>query len=128
MGLPAFGTNYHTVQCCRCGTTIALDKTLYEALHQNHETFWCPNGHQQHFMGKSYKEQLDEANKKLNQERKLREWAENAADKERERLKRLKAQKQRMMKRIKNGVCPCCKRSFANLHRHMATKHPEFKP
>jgi hypothetical protein len=23
-------------------------------------------------------------------------------------------------------VCPCCNRSFQNLRRHMATKHPEF--
>ena len=28
--------------------------------------------------------------------------------------------------RIKNGVCPCCKRHFTNLERHMHTKHPEF--
>lgn len=28
-------------------------------------------------------------------------------------------------KRIANGVCPCCTRSFTNLRRHMATMHPE---
>lgn len=28
--------------------------------------------------------------------------------------------------RVKNGVCPCCTRSFTNLAAHMATKHPTF--
>lgn len=31
----------------------------------------------------------------------------------------------RKLKRIHNGVCPCCNRSFVNLQRHMKTKHPE---
>lgn len=29
-------------------------------------------------------------------------------------------------KRIANGVCPCCQRTFVNLHRHMTSKHPAF--
>lgn len=33
--------------------------------------------------------------------------------------------KARLKKRVQNGVCPCCTRSFTNLRRHMATKHPE---
>lgn len=28
--------------------------------------------------------------------------------------------------RVSNGVCPCCRRSFENLQRHMATKHPAY--
>lgn len=28
--------------------------------------------------------------------------------------------------RVKNGVCPCCNRSFQNLKRHMNTKHPNW--
>lgn len=39
-----------------------------------------------------------------------------AAENERDRLKL----------RSKNGCCPCCKRNFQNLQRHMRTKHPEF--
>lgn len=27
--------------------------------------------------------------------------------------------------RVGKGVCPCCKRSFTNLRRHMTTKHPD---
>lgn len=30
-------------------------------------------------------------------------------------------------KRVGNGVCPCCNRTFENLSRHMSCKHPEYK-
>lgn len=32
----------------------------------------------------------------------------------------------RTRNRIANGVCPCCDRSFTNLQRHMASKHPDY--
>ena len=38
--------------------------------------------------------------------------------------RRMKAEKQ--LKRVHNGVCPCCNRSFQNLQKHMKTKHPEI--
>lgn len=33
----------------------------------------------------------------------------------------------RKLSRVQRGVCPCCKRSFSNLARHMEKKHPEKK-
>lgn len=32
----------------------------------------------------------------------------------------------RIKNRVGKGVCPCCNRYFANVHRHMANQHPEF--
>lgn len=29
-------------------------------------------------------------------------------------------------KRTANGVCPCCKRSFVQLARHMKSQHPDY--
>lgn len=37
-----------------------------------------------------------------------------------------KGQLTKTKKRIANGVCPCCNRSFANLERHMAGQHPDY--
>lgn len=28
--------------------------------------------------------------------------------------------------RIGKGVCPCCNRTFVELARHIATKHPDY--
>ena len=32
----------------------------------------------------------------------------------------------KIRRRVANGVCPCCKRHFVNLKRHMSGQHPEF--
>ena len=37
----------------------------------------------------------------------------------------MKGQLVRVRNRVQAGVCPCCNRTFANLARHMATKHPK---
>jgi hypothetical protein len=29
-------------------------------------------------------------------------------------------------RRVGNGVCPCCSRSFTNLKRHIRSKHPDY--
>ena len=31
-----------------------------------------------------------------------------------------------MRDRVKNGVCPCCNRSFTSLWQHIKNEHPEF--
>lgn len=50
-----------------------------------------------------------------------------AALRETERRRRAeKGAKTKLKKRIAAGVCPCCNRSFQNVRRHMANKHPEF--
>jgi hypothetical protein len=43
------------------------------------------------------------------------------------RAEKAEEAKARLEKRVRSGLCPCCKRSFVNLKRHMATKHPEEK-
>jgi len=59
--------------------------------------------------------------------------AGSARNRQRERAerteRRLSAQKgvtTRIKNRVANGVCPCCKRSFTDLRRHMETKHPKY--
>lgn len=37
------------------------------------------------------------------------------------------AQLTKTRKRIANGVCPCCHRTFQNLARHMAGQHPAYE-
>jgi hypothetical protein len=32
----------------------------------------------------------------------------------------------RIKRRVANGVCPCCKRTFQDLARHMAGQHPRY--
>lgn len=118
--------HYEITACWACGTPIALETNLYKALLENHKDFMCPHGHSQHFTAKSWKQRAEEAEQKLANEVKAKQWAQQDAKVERERAERALKEKRRLKERIKNGVCPCCKRSFVNLHRHMTTKHPHF--
>lgn len=124
--------------CCSCGVTFFIPADLRARRKKDASSFYCPNGH-----GQSYsRSEADMLRAKIKEweayaasQTKRKEWAEQAANQERERAsaaeKAVRAQKAaatRLRNRIKNGVCPCCTRSFQNLKRHLATKHPEFTP
>lgn len=112
-----------------CGIQFAMPQKFSDTCSQHGTVFHCPRGH-----ALSYGEsELVKANKRLEFEKIRREAAERDAEafrKARDTARKaegiakgkLKAQSER----VKNGVCPCCNRSFLNLQRHMATKHKDF--
>jgi hypothetical protein len=114
---------FETCVCYECGVVFAMTKEHRKYFLNKREkaTFYCPNGHSQCYIGLSDAEKL--AQEKARHQETLARL--NAAQVEQERLK---AEQERLKKRIKRGVCPCCKRSFPGsaLVRHIKTKHPEF--
>ena len=121
--------HYRTFACCECGVEVALPDNFEEHRRRDHRRWYCPNGHPQHFRGESDVERLM---KQVEAETKKRQWAEQAQKRAEEAeaaaLRKATAAKKKLKaqtKRVANGVCPCCQRSFTNLRRHMATKHPE---
>lgn len=109
-----------------CGHEILLTKEHYEACKETNRAWYCTVcGCQRVFVGKTTVDQLRgelAAAKQREETEKARRWEVEAA------LSKEQASKARLKKRIKNGVCPCCTRSFTNVQRHMATKHPDYKP
>lgn len=111
------------MECGACGVSFAVPIHFYNERYNKGGDWYCPNGHCRHFCESEVvklRAQLDAKQRELTaskcetmRERQLREFAEK--------------QKARMSKRVQNGVCPCCNRTFQNLARHMATKHPEKK-
>lgn len=92
-------------------------------------SWYCPNGHSVTYPGLSEEEQLK---RDLERERTRagrlaseRDQARASARAQRAAATRARNQRDKERKRVGNGVCPCCNRSFANLQRHMTTKHPE---
>ena len=105
--------------CISCGVHFGIPKQLDTQLRSNHNGFFCPNGHKQYYTAESEAEKL---------RRELRRKEQEVADQVRAKLD-FQAQlesAQRKLKRVAKGACPCCNRSFTNLHKHMATKHPEI--
>ena len=111
------------VECCECHMDFGVTPTFERDRRRDHRSFYCPVGHRQHYPQRSDVEQLrDElASTKT---RLLRERDAHQHTEARRRAE--KAAKTKIKKRVAAGVCPCCNRSFENLARHMASKHPDF--
>lgn len=128
--------------CCHkdCGVLFAMTSGLYEDFKQDAKRyFFCPNGHQQHFAETEetrLRRELEQERKAraIEKERLLSDAAthKRIADSERKarehvsnQLRGVKAHRDKIVKRIDAGVCPCCNRTFGNLAAHMKTKHPK---
>lgn len=114
--------SFATIDCCTCGLTFAVPESFERALRDKHQGFHCPNGHPLVFNAKNEAEKLRD---ELAKEKQRREMAEREAGMEARRAVTAEQELARVTKRVKNGVCPCCNRTFQNLARHMKTKHPE---
>lgn len=114
-----------TVTSCWCGIGMALPEDLYIEAKRSKKHIYCPLGHTW-VVSRSFDDERRELESRLETERHSQQfWREQALHNE----KRLAAQKgvtTKLKKRIANGVCPCCKRHFANVERHVKNQHPDF--
>jgi hypothetical protein len=123
--------------CHVCGVIFFVPQDLQMRARRDGRTFYCPNGHGAVYMetdlAKAQKLARDwEAYSKAETARKDRALADAneqraAREQTQRRLSATIGAKTRIVNRIKNGVCPCCNRTFVNLHQHMTTQHPGFQ-
>lgn len=125
-----FNTVFKTITCYKCQITFAVDASIRARWIDTHEIWYCPNGHQQHYLGETEAQRL---RKQLDAKERELQFARNNAASERaareqteRRLTARKAVNTRLRNRIKHGVCPCCRRTFTNVAQHMKTQHPKF--
>lgn len=117
MGIYVDGIEFVTIECYKCGVPFAMTNDLNNRCLRNHNrSFYCPNGHSQAYIGKTKEQKLKE---RLEQE-------QSRSGKLEERANKISGNYTRMRKRVANGICPCCNRTFQNLLNHMKTKHPDF--
>lgn len=113
-------------ECITCGVVHAIPTELRTRYHK-HGGFWvCPNGHSQ---GWNKKNSTSEAEKREAEIARLSSqiaYKDEQIASERRRVSAAKGEVTKIKKRVGNGVCPCCNRSFQNLHRHISNQHPEF--
>lgn len=118
---------FKVVSCYTCGVRFGITGELYRRVVTDaNGSIYCPACGNQTVWSKS------EAQKRIEElERKLKWEADNAASQKTARelaeasLIATKGQLTKIRNRVEKGVCPCCNRSFPNLRRHMATKHPK---
>ncbi len=123
--------------CAKCGLTFGVSDEFKSQRRDDHAMFYCPNGHTNYY---PYKSKAERIQVELENERAARRKdieAKQAAfsralNAERERdhhwteRKKTNTRLRHLKERVKHGVCPCCHRTFADVARHMETKHPGF--
>lgn len=117
--------------CCNCQVIFGMHAPTYDLRRNDKKSFYCPNGHAQHYTGESEIQKLE---KQLANERQYHQWTKTNLDearRERDTAKKsaysFKGKLNSVKRRVANGVCPCCNRTFQNLHNHMKKQHPHFK-
>ncbi len=115
--------------CHECGILYATPEGFRNSRKRDQGTFYCPNGHPAYYT----ESEADKVRKELAREQHRREQAEAEATRQREyaesverRLSAARGAHTKTKKRIAAGICPCCRRPFANLMRHMAGQHPDY--
>jgi len=125
-------TSLTAIHCGECGGTYALDSRYYKEKTECGGFWICPYCRCEWGIPADGTE-IARLKRKL-------EYQEAQTDTERRRLhserdRHTRTQRQlsatrgvvtRTKKRIACGTCPCCKRRFTNLQRHMETQHPKY--
>ncbi len=121
--------DYTHISCGECGTKFAITKALDSALTSKGGDIWCPRGHLLTY-GEGEKSKLK---RQLANKQAALDGVKRDLDDERDRhahtearRRAAKGQLTKTKKRIANGVCPCCNRTFKDLAAHMTTKHPDY--
>lgn len=125
--------------CGTCGIIYAMPEDHIARRKQDHEAFYCPNGHGRSFTGKNeaelLREQLAAKDREIAAVRSRVDTLRNNLDTEREShsatvrsLRATKAVVTRTKKKIVAGRCPCCSTKFKDLAVHMRTEHPNYDP
>jgi hypothetical protein len=124
-------TSLTTIQCGECGGTYAIQER-YRAQRQEAGDGWncpyckCQWGYYGETEAQRLRRQLVQSQNSVVAERQRHD--QTRADLRETELRRI-AQKgvtTRIKNRITKGVCPCCNRTFQDLQRHMAGKHPNY--
>lgn len=111
------------IECASCSVDFGIGKQYQDNRRKDHGSFYCPNGH-----SNVYNQDNEEEKQRKRAdaaEARARSWRDQAEAAERSRIAQ-KAATTRLQKRVANGICPCCHRSFQNLRRHMSGQHPDF--
>lgn len=116
--------------CATCSMLFAIPSRFEKQRRDDHVEFYCPAGHSNYYPQKSEAEKLKDDVARLQREREYAEARERDLRVNNTNLKLKNAAQRGVTTRIKNrihaGVCPCCRRNFVSLGKHMRNQHPNY--
>ena len=116
-------TTLTSISCGECGGIYAITERYRKQKHDKGGYWNCPYCQSNWGYGES---EIDRLKKKVEQEKKRTEWAKQDLKNTENKLRAAKGQVTKIKNRVSKGVCPCCNRTFQNLHRHMENQHPKW--
>ncbi len=124
-------TSFVSTTCAHCKVEFGLHPDTDRELRRSGYGFKCPYGHALVFnAGPSEEDKLRQERDRLKQNAAYLEDRLRAEVEHRKAAQNQARAQRGVVTRLKNraaaGVCPCCNRSFAQLRRHMETKHKDF--
>ena len=120
------GVQLEVVNCWSCGCMFALSADLKNNMMSREETLYCPKGCRLSLGEPHWKKKLERALKSEEYYKESAARNREHAQKTERKLTATRGVVTRFKNRISRGVCPCCDLSFADLERHMKTKHPDY--
>lgn len=122
-------TEFEVIDCANCGMEFGVLASYIERRRKDGRSFNCPNGHSLSF-GKSeadkLREQLEAKQRRLDSAEARITHLKDQNDATERALRAQRGANTKLRKRVSNGVCPCCNRTFADLGRHMSGQHPDY--
>jgi len=116
-------TDFVSLSCGACGVSFAITDGFYRARRRDHKSFYCPNGCCRAYNIESDEERL---RRQLSESHQSNSSLRDRLETTRRSRAALKGQVTKIKRRVGKGVCPCCRRNFANLKRHMEGQHPDW--
>lgn len=126
--------------CPACFVVFAMPSSLESARREDGKSFYCPNGHTMSFHETKLDKERKRAERLEKEKAQLeadRSWYQERLREERAGHKKTYAQLngtkgalKKAQKRAEAALCPVdgCKRKFVQMERHLAAKHPDYKP
>lgn len=111
------------INCGKCGGVYAISERYRQHKYDRGGTWHCPYCQTSWGYTESEVQRLERA---LEAKRRREANLEAELKRSTDMLVAQRAATTRMKNRVAKGVCPCCKRSFVDLRKHMACKHKDF--
>ena len=96
---------FDSESCYLCGISFGMPSEFKASRLSDKKTFYCPNGHAQHYVGETDRDRADRLNRRLTEEREEKNRLEKKVDQLRCNLRRkqaLKTKEKRELEAVKS--------------------------
>lgn len=118
------------ITCGACGVWFGVEAGMLAGRRKDGESFWCPRGCKikyGEFENARLKRQLEAKERVLQAQREDNARVRQQRDHYERSARTYRGHLTRVRKRVGNGVCPCCNRTFKQLAVHMERQHPAYR-